>query len=51
MSKKIKLVIEVDEKIYNEFMKENDYEVIYDGYWVAKAIANSTLTQRTRQTW
>ena len=42
MSKKIKLVIEVDEKIYNEFMKENDYEVIYDGYWVARAIANGT---------
>ena len=39
---KIKLVIEIDEQIYNEFMKENNYEVIYDGYWVAKAIANGT---------
>ena len=42
MSKKIKLLVEIDEEIYNEFMKENNYEVIYDGYWVAKAIANGT---------
>ena len=39
---KVKLMIEIDEAIYNEFMKENDYELIYNGYWVAKAIAKGT---------
>ena len=43
MQKELKLVISVPEDIYNEFMKENNYEVIYNGYWVAKAIAKGTI--------
>lgn len=39
------IAIKVPDEIYNEFINENNYEVIYDGNWVAEAIHKGTIIQ------